>query len=85
MEREIRLRAEDQKRLARERLEKEEMRHLLNKQMIEKNAREATAKAHNDEQAILWARDKQNYENEENRLAQKIKMINVENASFLKS
>lgn len=41
-------------------------------------------KAHNDEQAVLWAKDKQNYENEENRLAQKIKQINVENASFLK-
>jgi len=52
--------------------------------MDEKNVRERHAKAHNDEQAVLWARDKQNYENEENRLNSKIKQINVENASFLK-
>jgi len=84
MERELRLRAEDQARLAREKQEKEEMRHLLTKQMHEKQLREQAAKAHNDEQAVLWAKDKQNYENEENRLQQKIKQINVENASFLK-
>lgn len=40
-------------------------------------------KANNDEQAVLWARDKQNYENEEQRLALKIKSINEENAQFL--
>ena len=40
MERELRLRAEDQARLARERQEKEEMRHLLTKQMAEKQTRE---------------------------------------------
>ena len=84
MERELRLRAEDQARLAREKQEKEEMRQLLTKQMQEKQMREQAAKAHNDEQAVLWAKDKQNYENEETRLANKIKQINVENASFLK-
>jgi hypothetical protein len=31
----------------------------------------------------LWARDKQNYETEEQRLAAKIKAINAENAAFL--
>jgi len=84
MERELRLRAEDQARLARERQEKDEMRSLLTKQMQEKQVREQAMKAHNDEQAVLWAKDKQNYENEESRLAQKIKQINMENASFLK-
>lgn len=32
---------------------------------------------------MLWAKDKQNYENEEQRLAAKIKSINEENAQFL--
>lgn len=52
--------------------------------MSEKHQREAATKANNDEQAVLWARDKQNYENEEQRLAAKIKAINSENAAFLK-
>lgn len=40
MERELRLRAEDAARIAREKQEKDEMRHLLTKQMQEKNVRE---------------------------------------------
>lgn len=60
------------------------MRQLLTRQMQEKHAREAAAKANNDEQAVLWARDKQNYESEEQRLQSKIKQINMENADFLR-
>lgn len=59
------------------------MRQLLSRQMQEKKQREAAVKSNNDEQAVLWARDKQNYDSEENRLAQKIKAINSENAQFL--
>ncbi len=59
------------------------MRQLLEKQMKEKKNREMAMKANNDEQAVLWARDKQNYESEEQRLAAKIKSINEENAQFL--
>jgi hypothetical protein len=59
------------------------MRQLLERQMEEKRQRENAMKANNDEQAVLWARDKQNYENEEQRLAAKIKTINQENAQFL--
>jgi len=44
------------------------MRMLLTRQMMEKKSRESTAKAHNDEQAVLWNRDKNNYESEETRL-----------------
>lgn len=84
MDRELRMREEDRRRAERERQEKEEMRQLLNRQMLEKKARENAAKANNDEQAQLWARDKQNYETEEQRLANKIKSINAENANFLK-
>lgn len=56
------------------------MRQLLSRQVHEKKLREAAVKSNNDEQAVLWARDKQNYDSEENRLAQKIKAINSENA-----
>lgn len=68
MEREMRLRAEDERRLERARLEKEAMKAVLYKQMMEKRQREASEKALNDEQAVIWARDKQNYEEEERRL-----------------
>lgn len=54
----MRLREEDRKRLQREREEKEEMRQLLMRQMEEKKRRDAQAKAHTNEQAVLWSRDK---------------------------
>ena len=51
--------------------------------MSEKRQREAAEKALNDEQAVIWRRDKENYEEEERRLSRKIKEINGENAEFL--
>jgi hypothetical protein len=60
------------------------MAELLKRQVEEKKQREAAFKANQDEQALLWARDKQNYENEEARLGAKIREINAENANFLK-
>ena len=51
--------------------------------MDEKRAREAAEKALNDEQAVIWAKDKENYELEEGRLQNKIKAINKDNQSFL--
>ena len=83
MEREMRLRHEEQKKAERDAKEREEMRALLAKQMDEKNKREAKMKGHIDEQAMIWSRDKTNYENEEKRLADKIKKINEDNAAFL--
>jgi len=74
---------EDEKRMERERREKDEMRRLLSQQMNEKKLREAKEKAHNDEQATIWKQDKDNYEEEERRLHNKIKQINSENSSFL--
>lgn len=58
MQRELRLREDDRRRMERERQEKEEMAQLLHRQMMEKKAREQATKANNDEQAVLWARDK---------------------------
>jgi hypothetical protein len=51
--------------------------------MEDKDGREKRQKGHIDEQAVIWARDKENYESEEKRLAEKIKKINEENAAFL--
>ena len=59
------------------------MRSLLARQMQEKQLRERQEKALNDEQAVIWATDKQNYELEEQRLARKINDINRENQTFL--
>lgn len=72
MEKEMRARLEDERRMERERREKEQMRMLLSKQMTEKQMREQAEKALNDEQAVIWKTDKQNYELEEQRLAKKI-------------
>ena len=41
--------------------------------------REQSEKALNDEQAVIWHTDKQNYELEEQRLCRKIQDINKEN------
>lgn len=52
--------------------------------MQEKKDREAAEKANNDEQARIWKRDKENYEEEERRLKNKIATINAQNCEFLK-
>ncbi len=83
MEREMRLRLEEQKKAEREIQEKASMRALLAKQVEDKHMREQRLKGHFDEQAVIWARDKENHENEEKRLAEKIKKINEDNAAFL--
>lgn len=78
------MRMEDERRMLREANEKQQMRDLLSRQMQEKRDREAAEKAHNDEQAYIWRRDKENYEEEERRLKSKIATIAAENSDFLK-
>lgn len=80
----MRMRMEDERRQARDAVEKQQMRDLLGRQMQEKRDREMAEKAHNDEQAFIWRRDKENYEEEERRLKNKIAAINQENCEFLK-
>ena len=60
------------------------MRSLLARQMAEKQARERAEKSLNDEQAVIWRTDKDNYELEEQRLAKKINGINKDNQQFLR-
>lgn len=52
--------------------------------MDEKKGKEDLDKALNDEQAVMWKQDKNNYEEEERRLNEKIYKINRDNESFLK-
>ena len=47
--------------------------------MTEKQRREQVEKALNDEQAVIWKTDKENYELEEQRLNHKIAGINKDN------
>ena len=84
MEKEMRARLEDERRAERDRKEKQQMRSLLSRQMQEKQLREQVEKAENDEQAVIWRTDKDNYELEEKRLASKIQGINKENQEFLR-
>ena len=65
MEKEMRARLEDERRADRDRKEKEQMRILLSRQMHEKQCRERLEKEDNDEQAVIWKTDKDNYELEE--------------------
>lgn len=84
VEKEMRERMEDEKRMKQMRDTQQEMRHFLSKQMNEKKNRENMERALNDEQALMWHQDKRNYEEEERRLNDKIKKINKENEEFLR-
>lgn len=84
MEKELRERMEDERRFRKVKDGQQDMRSFLFKQLEEKKEREKMEKLLNDEQAHMWKQDKQNYEEEERRLANKIKKINMENATFLK-
>ncbi|CDW85300.1 UNKNOWN [Stylonychia lemnae] len=83
MEKELRERLEDQRRFEMAKTQQIQTRKFLSKQMEDKLNRERMEKALNDEQAVMWKQDKDNYEEEERRLNQKIKTINNENAKFL--
>jgi hypothetical protein len=84
MEKEMRERLEDERRMNKLKDEQRRMRDFLGKQMNEKKHRENLEKALNDEQAVMWKQDQRNYTEEERRLHDKINKINKENADFLK-
>jgi hypothetical protein len=84
MEKELRQRMDDERKMKQMRDTQHHMRGFLYKQMDEKKGREGMEKALNDEQADMWRQDKSNYEEEERRLNDKIKRINKDNEGFLK-
>jgi len=51
--------------------------------MDDKSRRERAEKDLNNEQAVMWKKDRELYEVEEDRLKSKISGINRDNASFL--
>lgn len=57
MEKEMRERLEDEKRMNKVKMEQQRMRDFLAKQMEEKKYREQLEKALNDEQAVMWKSD----------------------------
>lgn len=59
------------------------MKQILDRQIQEKKEREEIEKANLDAQAKMWELDKQNHEEEQRRLREKINKINKENADFL--
>lgn len=83
MEREMRLRLEDERKIELRKQQKADMKVYLNSQMEQKQQRERAEKVLNDQQAQMWKKDREIYEQEEKRLQDKIKGINNENASFL--
>jgi len=64
-ERELRLRLEDEKRMNLAKQRQIETREYLYRQMAEKKDREAQEKALNDQQAVMWQKDKELFETEE--------------------
>ncbi len=65
--------------------DQQRMREELAQQVADKGRRETMEKDYNDEQAKMWALDRENYERQENDLNHKIKDINMENRKFLES
>lgn len=61
MEKELRDRLEDEKKMKRQKMSQAQMREFLGKQIDERKEREKMEKALNDEQAYMWRKDAQNY------------------------
>lgn len=59
------------------------MRQFLHQQVQEKANRERQDKENIDQQAMMWELDKQNYDEEEKRLKQRISKINQDNSAYL--
>mmetsp|Transcript_28228 Transcript_28228/g.28024 ORF Transcript_28228/g.28024 Transcript_28228/m.28024 type:complete len:148 (+) Transcript_28228:1224-1667(+) len=84
IQKELQDRRSDNKAYIKREDEKIRMREFLAKQVEDKKRRERIEKELNDQQANMWQRDRENYEEEQRRIDNKIKRINQENADFLK-
>jgi hypothetical protein len=76
-------RRHDDRAQKRREIEKSRMREFLARQVEDKKKKEYIEKELNDEQATMWRKDRENYEQEEKRINDKVKKINKENAEFL--
>lgn len=77
------MRVLEERRAKRAKEEQQRMRDFLAKQVAEKRDRELNDKENINQQAQMWHLDKQNYEEEEKRLRDRIGRINKDNADFL--
>ena len=84
MEKDVRERMADEKKMSKVKTEQSRMRDYLAKQMQEKHSRETVEKKLNNEQANMWQQDFKNYSEEERRLNEKIEKINKDNQEFLR-
>jgi len=62
MEREMRLRLEDERKIELRKQQKADMKVYLNNQMEQKQTRERGEKVLNDQQAMMWKKDREIYE-----------------------
>ena len=69
--------------MMRQKAELARMRDFLAAQVSEKASREKQDKENIDQQAMMWQVDKQNYDEEEKRLKERINKINKDNSQFL--
>ena len=69
----------EEKRAQRQREDQERMRNFLAQQVEEKRKREEDEKSNINMQAAMWQVDKDNWEEEERRLKQRIGRINRDN------
>lgn len=83
LEKELRERMADEKKMNKVKSEQQRMRDYLARQMEDKRNREQDEKSLNNEQAVMWSHDLKNYSEEEKRLHDKINKINRDNQEFL--
>lgn len=82
-EKEFRERQLEELRARKRQDDQENMRNFLKSQMNAKKDRENDERKNIDEQASMWRTDKENYEEEERRVKERINKINRDNQQFL--
>ena len=82
-EKEFRERQLEEFRARKRQEDQENMRSFLRSQMNAKKERENDERRNIDEQAMMWRTDKENYEEEERRVKERINKINRDNQQFL--
>lgn len=83
-DREMRLRREEEKKARQAQRNKDKMKATLAKQEEEKRKRQEDDKAHHNEQAVMWKKERDLWQEEDDRIQKKIKDINKETQNFLK-
>ena len=83
-EREIKLRKDETKKAKQTAKNKEKMKATLAKQEEEKRRRAISDKNHFNEQAVMWKKERDLWEEEDQRIQKKIKEINKDTQNYLK-